>query len=72
MTFEYLNGLHNLHNDSPLAPGKLEIGHNMLSKYCRNIADQYNLKVIKLFQIWIIKVYKFFTKETSNYTYPRR
>ena len=63
------NALHNLHNDSPIAPQKLE--SIVLSKYCSNIADQYNLKVIKLFQIWVIKVYRFFTKETCNYTYPQ-
>ena len=31
---EYPNELHDLHNDYPLAPEKLDISQNMLSKYC--------------------------------------
>ena len=34
---EYPYELHNLHNDYPLAPEKLEITQNMLSKYYQNI-----------------------------------
>ena len=34
---EYPSELHDLHNDYPLAPGKLAISQNMLSKYCFNI-----------------------------------
>ena len=30
---EYPSELHELHNDYPLAPEKLEISQNMLSKY---------------------------------------
>ena len=37
---EYPGELHELHNDYPLAPEKLEISQNMLSKYCSNIADE--------------------------------
>ena len=33
--------LHELHNDYPLAPEKLETSQNMLSKYCFNIANEY-------------------------------
>ena len=29
--------LHDLHNDYPLCPGKIEVGYNMLSKYCTDI-----------------------------------
>ena len=36
---EYPDELHELHNDYPLAPEKLEISHNMLSNYCSNIAN---------------------------------
>ena len=36
---EYPDDLHELHNDYPLAPEKLEINQNMLSKYCSNIAN---------------------------------
>ena len=42
---EYHNELHDLHNDYPLAPEKLEISQDMLSKYCSNIADEYGIKV---------------------------
>ena len=42
---EYSDKLHELHNDYPLAPGKLEITHNMMSKYCSNIADEYEIKI---------------------------
>ena len=42
---EYPNELHDLHKDYPLAPEKLEINQNMLSKYCSNIASKYGIKV---------------------------
>ena len=35
---EYLDELHELDNDYPLAPEKLKISHDILSKYCSNIA----------------------------------
>ena len=41
---EYPSQLHELHNDYPLAPEKLEISQNMLSKYCFNIANEYGIK----------------------------
>ena len=41
----YPDELHDLHNDYPLAPEKLEISQNMLSKYYSNIADEYGIKV---------------------------
>ena len=37
--------LHELHNDYPLAPKKLAATSDMLSKYCKNIADKYDIKV---------------------------
>ena len=42
---EYLDELHELHNDYPLAPEKLEISHNMLSNYCSSIANKYDIKI---------------------------
>ena len=42
---EYPDELHNLHNDYPLAPEKLEITQNMLSKYCSDIANIYGIKI---------------------------
>ena len=37
--------MHDLHNDYPLAPEKLEISQKMLSKYCSDIADKYEIKI---------------------------
>ena len=42
---KYPNELHDLHNDYPLASEKLTVTNNMLSKYCKEIADKYNIKV---------------------------
>ena len=38
---EYCKELHDLHNDYPLCPEKIEISFDMLSKYCKDIADRY-------------------------------
>ena len=48
MTFNILNKLHKLHelhNDYPLAPEKLVVSSDILSKYCKKIADKYEIKV---------------------------
>ena len=37
---EYSDELHELHSDYPLAPEKLTVSSNMLSKYCKEIADK--------------------------------
>ena len=42
---EYPDELHELHNDYPLAPEKLAVTNDMLSKYCKEIADKYEIKV---------------------------
>ena len=42
---EYPDELHALHNDYPLAPDKRPIPSDMLSKYCKEIADKYKIKV---------------------------
>ena len=42
---EYPNELHELHNDYPLAPEKLDISDNMLLNYCSNIANGYGIKI---------------------------
>ena len=34
-----------MHNDYPLAPEKLAVSRNILSKYCEKIADKYETKV---------------------------
>ena len=42
---EYPKELHELHNDYPLAPEKLAATNDTLSKYCKEIADKYDIKV---------------------------
>ena len=42
---EYPDELHELHNDYPLAPEKLAVSSDMLSEYCKKIADKYKVKV---------------------------
>ena len=42
---EYCKELHDSHNDYPLCPEKIEISSDMLSKYCKDIADWYGIKV---------------------------
>ena len=42
---EYLDELRELHNDYPLAPEKLVVSSYMLSKYCKNIFDEYGIKI---------------------------
>ena len=37
---KYLDELHVLHNDYPLAPEKLAIPHDMLSDYYKKIAEE--------------------------------
>ena len=42
---EYPDELHELHNDFQLAPEKLSVFSDMLSKHCKKIADEYEIKV---------------------------
>ena len=42
---EYCKELHDSHSDYPLCPEKIEISSDMLSDYCKDIADQYEIKV---------------------------
>ena len=42
---EYPKELHKLHNDYPLAPEKLTVTNDILSNYCKGIADKYEIKV---------------------------
>ena len=42
---EYPIKLHKLHNDYPLAPEKLTITNDILSKYCKEVADKYEINV---------------------------
>ena len=61
---------HKLHNDHPLAPEKLKISHDMLSKYCSNISNKYNIKLVVLinqFQIQAIKVNMIFITKIFSF-----
>ena len=42
---EYPEELHDLHNDYPLASEKIKITEDMLSPYCREIAEKFKVKV---------------------------
>ena len=42
---QYPDKLHESHNDYPLAPEKLVVSSDMLSKYYEKIADKYEIKV---------------------------
>ena len=42
---EYPEELHELHNDFLLAPEKLAVSNDMLSKYCKKNSDNYEIKV---------------------------
>ena len=40
---EYPDELHDLHNDYPLAPEKVKVERDMLSTYCKKIAEKFNM-----------------------------
>ena len=42
---EYCKKSHDSHSDYPLAPQKLKISSDMLSKYCSDIANKYGIRV---------------------------
>ena len=42
---EYLEELHAINNDYPVAPKKVKVSKDMLSDYCKKIAEKYNISV---------------------------
>ena len=42
---KYPKELHDLHNDYPLAAEKIKVTNEMLSEYCKNISDKYNISI---------------------------
>ena len=42
---EYPIELHDLHNDYPVAPEKLNVSNNMFSEYCKKIVEKYNISI---------------------------
>ena len=55
---EHSNELHELHNDYPLAPEKPAVSSHMLSKYCKNIADKFETKVVDVKKLILNSVNK--------------
>ena len=42
---EYCKELHNSHSDYPLCPEKIEVNYDLLSRYCKDIADWCDIKI---------------------------
>ena len=42
---EYPQKLHDMHNDYPVCPEKVKVSKNMLSTYCKKIAEKYNISI---------------------------
>ena len=42
---EYPQELHHIHNDYPVTPEKVKVSKNMLSTYCKKIAEKYNISI---------------------------
>ena len=42
---EYPQELHDIHNDYPVTPENVKVSNNMLSAYCKIIAEKYNISI---------------------------
>ena len=66
---EYPKEIHNLHNDYPIAAEKVKVKNEILSDYCKQIKDKYNIsigQVHKLIPTLSKKKSTFYTIETFN------
>ena len=45
VALDYPQELHDIHNDSSVAPEKVKVSNNMLSAYCQKIAEKYNISI---------------------------
>ena len=45
VNLKYPDESHVFHNDYPLVPEKLAISYDMLSDYCKKVAEEYEIKV---------------------------
>ena len=43
---EYPRELHDMYSDYPVCPGKVKVSKNMLSAYCKKIAEKYNISIV--------------------------
>ena len=66
VNLEYHQELHELHNDFPLAPEKLTVSNDMLSKYCRKIGGKYEIKV------GTVEIFMTNLGNKTNYVVPYR
>ena len=46
--FEYPKEVHDIHNDYPLAPEKINIQKEWLSDYCSEIANEQNITIVSV------------------------
>ena len=42
---EYPQELHDIHNDYPVTPEKVKVSKNIISDYCKKIAEKYNISI---------------------------
>ena len=42
---EYPQELHDIHNDYPVTPEKVKVSNNMISAYCKKIAEKYKMSI---------------------------